>query len=287
MDKEQIVFGIVGNPVGHSLSPFMHNAAFKELGLKAVYKLFEVPEEGLENFFKKLREDDSLIQGLNITVPYKEKAITFLDNVTPFAQKAMAVNVVVISEGRKLVGYNTDGPGFLAHLAQLNFNIQGKKIVILGAGGSARGILTALMLLPERPQYIRIYNRTLERLDDLIADLSMRLDVSILKSVMSIDDLEIERADLLINTTSVGMKKGDPVLVDENLLHKKMLVYDIIYSPLKTTLLKLAEGKGAKISNGLGMLFYQGVLSLQHWINRPLEEKIKKKMWQNLEAHAR
>ena len=122
MAKSTTTYGIIGYPVEHSLSPLMHNAAFKALGIKATYKLFPLQEEELDQFFKDLREEGSPIFGLNVTVPYKEKVMEYLDGVSLFAKKAMSVNTIVISPERKMTGYNTDGPGFLAHLAELKFN---------------------------------------------------------------------------------------------------------------------------------------------------------------------
>ena len=169
-DNPQAIYGIIGYPVQHSLSPLMHNAAFRELEVDAVYNLFPLKEDELDQFFADLHQDDSPIFGLNITVPYKEKVLKYLDHLSPLVQKIMAVNTIVIEKGRKLVGYNTDAPGFMAHLTQLQFDTQDKSIAILGAGGSTRAILAALCLIPERPRSIKIYNRTPLRASELIAE---------------------------------------------------------------------------------------------------------------------
>lgn len=283
MPKNQAIYGIIGFPLEHTLSPVMQNAAFKELGVEAVYKTFPLQEEELDNFFKDLRKDSSPIFGLNVTIPYKEKVISYLDTLSPLVQKAMAVNTIVINKERKLVGYNTDAPGFLAHLAELRFNTKDKKIAILGAGGSARAILTALCLIPERPLSIKIYNRTFEKAKALVEGLKSRMDGSLLEVVMSIDDLDIPHADLLINTTSLGLNPEDPSLIEEDLLHADLLVYDLIYNPKETELLRLAKERGAQTANGLGMLYYQGVLSLQHWAEKEIEEPVKIRMREALE----
>src|SRR3989338_5095036 len=136
--KAKSIYGIIGNPVAHSLSPLMHNAAFKELKVDAIYKLFPLEENELNEFFKNLRDKQSPIFGLNVTVPYKEKVIKYLDTLSPYARKAMAVNTIVVGDDRTLHGFNTDGPGFLAHLAELGFNTEDRNIAILGAGGTAR-----------------------------------------------------------------------------------------------------------------------------------------------------
>jgi shikimate dehydrogenase len=280
------IYGIIGDPLEHSLSPVMHNTAFKELGVDAVYERFPLKEDELAGFFQKLRDEESPIFGLNVTVPYKEKVIPYLDSMHPFAKQVMAVNTIVISKDRKLHGFNTDGAGFLAHLTELGFETGNKRVAILGAGGTARAIVAALCLIPERPEWIRIYNRTKEKADYLITDLQGRMDVSIVEVVAAVDDLNVELADILINATSLGLKKDDLCLVDEGLLHPNMAVYDVIYNPPRTKLLQLAGQKGAKTSNGLGMLFYQGVLAFQHWADTPLDPEIKSKMRSALEEEA-
>jgi shikimate dehydrogenase len=286
MPTHKSIYGIVGYPVKHSLSPLMHNAAFKALGVDAEYKLFPLKEDGLDDFLVKLRDPGCPIFGLNVTVPYKEIILRYLDNLTPFAQTVGAVNTIVITARRKLLGYNTDAPGFMAHLAELRFKTADKRVAVLGAGGSTRAILAALCMAPQRPQSIKIYNRTASSLNGLLNDLGGRIDLSVVEPVSSVDDLNIELSDLLINTTSLGLKRDDPCLVDDSLLHGDMLVYDLIYNPPETSLLKSAKRKGASISNGLGMLYYQGVLAFQHWANVQLDDDIKNIMRQSLEEGA-
>lgn len=283
MDAQSAVYGIIGYPVAHSLSPLMHNTAFKELGVNACYKLFPLKEDELDGFFTALHDQSSAILGLNVTVPYKEQVIPYLDSISPLAQKIMAVNTIVINKERKLIGYNTDAPAFLSHLAELGFNTRDKKIAILGAGGSARAILTVLCMIPERPDVIRVYNRTAPRLDALLEDLRTRVDAGIVEQVMSIDDLGVQEADLLINTTSVGLRGDDPSLVDADLIRPGMLVYDLVYNPPETALLEMAKDRGARTANGLGMLYYQGVLAFQRWANVLLDDEVKGKMRRALE----
>lgn len=281
-NKMKSIYGLVGYPVSHSLSPLMHNAAFKELKLDCEYQLFSLKEEELEGFFKGLHEKDSPIFGINVTVPYKEKVIKHLDTLSPYVEKTMAVNTVVIDKNRKLRGYNTDGPGFLAHLTQLGFDPKGKRVSMIGCGGVARAIISVLCLLPEKPSSFRIYDVDKQKAKNLLEDLTKRLDIGIVQVVDSIDDLDIELSDLLINATPVGLKESDPILVESHLLHKDMLVYDVIYNPAETKLLTMAKIKGAKVSNGLGMLFYQGVLAFQHWAGAELDPKTKDKMFKAL-----
>lgn len=282
-EEVQAVYGIIGNPVSHSLSPVMHNTAFKALEVNAVYKLFPLEKIELEDFFESMRDENSPIFGLNVTVPYKEDVIPYLDVLTPLAQKLGAVNTIMVNHERKLIGYNTDAPGFIAHLKELGFNTEGKRIAILGAGGSCRAILGTLCMIPERPESIKIYNRTESRLQSLIQDLGERIDLSNVEPVLNVEDLNIELADLLINTTSVGLKAEDPILIPEDMLHSSLTVYDLIYRPKETTLLRMARKVGAKTANGLNMLYYQGVLSLQHWANIELSDDIKIQMKKAIE----
>lgn len=284
MNEPQAVYGIVGHPVKHSLSPCMHNAAFEELGVPATYQLFDIPPDELNSFFEDLKKEGSPIFGLNVTVPYKEEVLAYLDSLAPLAQKIMAVNTIVVGKKRNLIGYNTDAPGFMSHLAELGFNPTDKNVAILGAGGSSRAIIATLCMVPERPQSIILYNRTPERSQALLEDLGQRMDISLIKPVESIDDLGLSETDLLINTTSVGMNDED-CLVEKELLHSQMLVYDLVYNK-DTQLLKWAKEVGAETANGLGMLYYQGVLAFQHWADIQLDEKVKLTMRNALEENA-
>ncbi len=282
MSEECAIYGLVGYPLGHSLSPVMHNTAFNYLGVDAVYKLFPMKQEELAPFFKTLKAQDSPVFGLNVTVPHKENVIPFLDGMTPFAKKVGAVNTVVITPDRKLVGHNTDGPGFLTHLTEEGFGPAGRRIAILGAGGASRALISVLCLLPEKPHSIKVFDVDRDRAHILVRDLSSRMDTGCVEVVASIDDLNIELADLLINATPVGMKDSDPCLVNEELLHPHMMVYDLVYNPAQTRLMVMAGARGARPVNGLKMLFYQGVLAFQHWAEVQLSDEVKLKMWEAL-----
>ena len=283
MANDITTYGLVGYPLGHSLSPLMHNAAFKALKVDATYELFPLKETELAAFFKDLKSSDSPIFGLNVTVPYKEKVIPYLDTLNPYAKSVSAVNTIVIDEKRRLTGYNTDGPGFLAHLTELKVNPKDKRVAILGAGGAARAVLSVLCMIPERASVIKIYDIEEQRAESLVADLKKNFNVEGVEVVQNIDDLNIELADILINATPIGMKSTDVPLVTDDLLHADLFVYDLIYNPAETVLLKMAREKGAKTANGLGMLFYQGVLAFQRWAEIELSEEIKAKMRKALE----
>jgi shikimate dehydrogenase len=261
-------YGLIGYPVKHSFSPSMHNAAFRALGIDAEYGLFELKPNQIAAFFSSLTEKH--IYGFNVTVPYKEQVFDFLNNLSHGARFTGAVNVVTRDEDGTLTGWNTDGLGFHYHLTrELGFNLEGKKVVLLGAGGAAKAV--ADQLANGGALKIEIY--------DIEQDKSEKLTEKINKhyqqergvnavTVSEIDDLQIEAADLLINATPVGLKPTDSCLVPQKRLHSNLLVYDLIYNPHHTPLLKAAKDKGAKVSNGLGMLFWQGCLSFSKWLNR-------------------
>jgi shikimate dehydrogenase len=262
----------------------MHNAAFKALDVNAVYKLFPLADqEELKLFMEDLKEENNPIFGLNVTVPYKEDVLKYLDSIDPLAEKIGAVNTLVIDHARKVRGYNTDGPGFLSHLAELNFDLKGKRVAIIGAGGTARSIISVLCLFPQGPERITLYNRTRSKADILVKDIGAKINTSMVTVVDEPEDLNIELADLLINTSRVGMNEQDPLLIDPDSLHKDMLVYDVIYAPRETKLLAEARLKKAQTANGLGMLFYQGVLAFWHWSEVELDDTIKKIMRKAME----
>lgn len=278
MHQQVSTYGLIGYPLDYSLSPVMHNAAFRALNVEATYKTFPLKKDQIDTFFKDLKKQDSPIFGLNVTVPYKQEIISHLDCLQPYAQKVKAVNTISIDKKRKLTGFNTDGPGFLTHLTELGFDPNQKRIALLGAGGAARAIVSSLCMIPQRPQWIKIFDVKSSSTENLILDLGQNMNLDIVENVHSIDDANIELADLLINATPVGLRQTDLALVEPELLHADMLVYDLIYNPQETKLLNMARLKGAKVSNGLGMLFYQGVLAFQHWAEMELSGFVKEQM---------
>ena len=266
----------------------MHNAAFKALKVNATYKLFPLADdEELKLFMEDLKEKDNPIFGLNVTVPFKEKVMQYVDVIDPFAQKAGAINTLNITHERKILGFNTDGPGFLSHLTELGFTPKDKRIAILGAGGTTRSILSVLCLINDRPESIKIYNRTPAKLKALVESLGTAMDCSCIEIVSHVEDLNVELADCLINTTSLGLKGEQTLLVDPKSLHRDMLVYDVIYNPAETPLLKAARANGAQTANGLGMLYFQGVLAFKNWAGMDIDAKYKKVMRAALEEGAK
>lgn len=263
------IFGLVGFPVKHSLSPLMHNAAFRARNINAEYRLFEVRPEDLEGFFQRIFQNN--ISGLNITIPYKEKVISFLNNLSEEAKLIGAVNTVKVS-GDRLEGFNTDGEGFLKHLSQdLGFNPKDKVIAILGAGGAAKAV--SVCLSKNQPKKIAIYDIDKAKALALASHLKKNFKGIEFIAADSIEELKIQNSDLLVNATPIGMKETDPSPLDEKFIHNNLLVYDLIYNPKETKLLKIAKEKGTRTSNGLGMLLYQGMLCFKIWTGQkpPLE----------------
>jgi shikimate dehydrogenase len=255
------IVGIIGYPLGHSVSPAMHNAAFKELGLDYEYIPFEVEPADLPEALPGLRAIH--VAGFNVTIPHKETIVPLLDDVTKLARAIGAVNTVVNQDG-ELIGYNTDGPGFIESLKEdAGFEPEGKKVVVLGAGGASRAVVTMLAELGAAEIIISdILEDKAKELAEYTGGLSQtrcswsKPDSLLLKS-------EIEAADLLVNTTPLGMHPeiNKSPLPDKIKLPKHLLVYDLIYNPAETKLLKTAKAAGGKAVSGLGMLVRQGALS--------------------------
>ena len=268
------VIGIIGKNIENSLSPLFHNQIILKHSLNFCYLPFQVAETDLNKAIQGIKALN--IRGANITFPYKEKVVKFLDEVEESARRVGAVNTIVNNKGI-LTGYNTDVTGFKRSLQEdEEFVIKKKKAVIFGAGGAARGIIFAL--LEEGIEEICIFNRTLEKAKKIKQDFSSFFPESSIYVFPlreeSIKD-KIEKTHLLVNTTSIGMpsKIDNTPLPDEKLFHPNLLVYDLIYHPAKTLFLRQAERAGAKIINGLPMLVYQGIESFYLWTGLKPEGK--------------
>lgn len=270
-DKTKIL-GIFGYPISHSISPAMHNAAIKALGLDMIYISFEVKPSELKQAVMMI--EGAGMVGVNITIPHKEAVIKFLDDISEEAKLIGAVNTIVNKKGR-LIGHNTDGYGYISSLKQeWKFNPKGKNIIILGAGGAARGILAALA--KKGAKSITVANRTLSRAVALVKAFKKKfpsvkfaaigLDKNILKVCF-------QDANLLINTTSVGMKQRKALQIPLETLPKTAVVSDIVYNPLQTLLLKKAKALKLATHGGLGMLVHQGARSFKLWtgIDAPID----------------
>jgi shikimate dehydrogenase len=258
------IYGLIGYPVKHSLSPAMHNAAFRALNINAEYRLFPLREGELKSFFAQLKRNNIL--GLNVTVPHKEKITPFLSRISPEAELIGAVNTIKIQQNI-LEGFNTDGAGFLKHLTEdLRFTPTNKKVAVIGAGGAARAV--CVYLSREKPESIFIYDIDKSRAEILVNHLREHFSGIEFRRVDSIEAINVNRCSLLINATPVGLKDTDPCLLNGKFIHKDLLVYDLIYNPGETKLLRLATQKGAMVSNGLGMLLHQGAAAFELWTGR-------------------
>ena len=267
------IYGLIGYPVQHSFSPVIHNAAFRSLKINAEYRLFPLKEDELKGFFADLKKNN--IFGLNVTIPYKEKAIVFLDKISDEAKLIGAVNTIRADRNR-LEGFNTDGAGFSQHLNQeLRFVPGSKNIAIIGAGGASRAV--SVYLSKEKPKSISIYDVDKSKAEILVNHLKVHFNSIEFRLADSVEELDIDTCDLLINATPIGMKKTDPCLVDKNFIHKDLLVYDLIYNPKETKLLEIAKEKEAVVSNGLGMLLYQGILAFEIWTGQKAPVEVMRK----------
>jgi shikimate dehydrogenase len=269
--EEKIVYGVLGYPVKHSLSPAMHNAAFAHLKINAEYRLFEVKPQELDPFLSSLVQGEKDIRGLNVTVPYKEKVLEFvkLKPDSLYLKKLGAVNTIVSEEGT-YCGYNTDIFGFLQHLKE-HIEPKEKRVAILGAGGACRAVSFALALA--KAKEIAIFDIDAGKAAKVIMMLKGLFPALPVSQASNLEALAIEDKDILINATPVGLKESEPSPVKEEFLHQGLLVYDLIYNPQETKLLALARKKGARTANGLGMLLYQGALSFKLFTGQdaPLE----------------
>jgi len=275
-------YGLIGYPVRHSYSPSMHNAAFKYLKIDAKYELFEVPPEELTKF---LRELPSKICGCNVTIPHKMSVRDFIEKegkLTEYAEKIGAVNTILVKENR-LIGDNTDGRGFMGSLDKdLSFNPKDKTICMVGAGGAARSIV---MQMGDFPKKIYVIDVVKEQLNSLIKNYEKYYDSKIIEGNI-IEDRKartyfVKKSDLLVNATPVGMKHMQGCVVEEDALHKDLAVFDIIYNPRETELIKLARRQGIeKVVNGEGMLLYQGALSFSLWTGQAPPVEVMRKALQ-------
>ena len=255
--------GIIGHPIGHSISPLFQQAALDAIGFDGAYQPWDVTPDGVGEFVAGLRAPGTL--GINVTVPHKEAVIPFLDEVDDWASTAGAVNTIVNREGR-LTGHNTDGIGFLRALREgAGFDPRGRDVLVLGAGGSARGVVYALARAGAAR--LAIANRTLERAERLA---QISADSGVASEAVALSDAPAAAADvaLIVNCTSMGMvhgpdETGTPLSAAD--IPATALVNDLVYNPLETPLLHEAAKAGATTLGGIQMLVYQGAASFEMW----------------------
>ena len=263
--------GIIGFPLGHTLSPAMHNASFEKFKLDSEYLVFETRPEQVGEFIDKMRKEG--IKGINVTIPHKHTVMKYLDKIDKAARTIGAVNTIVNNKG-KLTGYNTDYLGFLKTLELNKIKLKGKEVVMIGAGGAAHALAYAIKLLT--PKKFHIINIDMAMSETLLKKLKLKnIKLHNLDKTAEKDAI-IAKADFIINATSVGMHDHEvPYKIDK--LKKSAVVYDLIYNPAKTEFLKQAEKKGVKIINGLDMLIWQGIEAFKIWTGKTPDYKFVKK----------
>jgi len=256
------IYGIIGNPVAHSLSPIMHNRGFEALGLNKVYVAFHATDAE-----KALAGCKALgVHGLSVTIPHKEKIMAYIDSIDPVAEKIGAVNTLVFKEDKKVHGLNTDCIGANRALED-KLDLKDKQILLLGAGGSAKAIGFGLL---EAGARVILASRTESKVEELAKMLGC--------DWIHLAEIETVEADCLINATSVGMRPIENAsLVPAAGLKNFPVVMDIVYAPLETRLLREAKNAGCEVINGLSMLLYQGVAQFETWtgMDAPVEEMHK------------
>ncbi len=265
------VLGLLGYPVEHSLSPAMHNAAFEHIGLDCCYVTFPVKPGFLKDAVRSVRALN--LAGVNVTVPHKEKVIPFIDKVDNEAAFIGAVNTIV-NRGEKLIGYNTDGRGFMMLLSEARISVKNKNVLIVGAGGASRAIG---FYLAKRASALFIYDIDRKKAVKLVKEL--RKTSSKVFSAKGINSLD--KYDIIINATPLGLRKNDPVPVNVSLLKRGHVVCDLIYK--KTKLLDMAAKKGCRTLDGLGMLLWQGAFAFELWTGKkPPIEVMRRALLRNL-----
>ena len=284
IDHNTKLIGVIGHPIKHSFSPLMHNFEFRSKNLNYLYFPFDIPPSNLREALKAMLVLG--IKGLNVTIPHKEKIIQYLDHVSDEAASVGAVNTIV-NEGGLLHGYNTDIYGIIETLNPYKEEIYKNNVTIIGAGGSARAVIYTL-IRHFRVEKIHVLNRTIEKVEalrDYFKD-KMHFENIFSDELIPVDNIEnIKSSNLIINTTPIGMYPNineTPIDISE-VFNSNQMVFDLIYNPLKTEFLKIAEAKGATIINGLRMFVEQGAKAFELWTGELMDSnKIYKELQKRL-----
>ncbi len=267
---------IIGNPIEHSMSVTMHNAAIQNLGINYLYVAFNVFPNDLQNAINGLRSLN--IKGASVTIPHKISAMKYLNKIEPMAKNIGAINTIKNDNGI-LIGRNTDGEGFLKSIKESGYNLKNKKIVLFGAGGAARA---CAFYLAKEVNKITIINRSNTGMNDLISKLEANYKISIEGINLSkSEDIkkEIKDSDMLVNTTPVGMYPNvNESLVKQSWLNPNLFVVDIIYSPIQTKLLQEASSIGCNVLSGVDMLVNQGIIAFEWWTEVSPDKKLMKQV---------
>ena len=268
---------VVANPIKHSISPFIHNSAFEATNTNGVYLAWEVDAAELAETVANIRRYQ--MYGINLSMPYKEQVIPYLDQLSEEACLIGAVNTVVNREGT-LIGYNTDGKGFFKSLP--SFKISKKRLVLLGAGGAAKAILAQAILDGVSQISVFVRSSSMEKtrpyLEKIQNATGFRVDLLALENIQELQD-SITKADLLVNATSVGMDGSSQPIPTSIVLPEKLMVADVIYQPFETPFLKWARNQGNQSINGLGMLLYQAAEAFELWTDKEMPTD---QIWESL-----
>ncbi|KXT77321.1 Shikimate/quinate 5-dehydrogenase I beta [Streptococcus sp. DD10] len=278
IDGHTRLAAVVASPIKHSISPFIHNRAFELTGVNGVYIAWDIVAEDLAETVQNIRRYDMF--GINLSMPYKEVVLPHLDELTPVARMVGAVNTVINSNGT-LIGHNTDGKGFFKSLPE--FKIKGANIVVLGAGGAAKAIISQAILDGVSSVAIFVRKKSIEKTRSIYPNLGDQISVYDLEDIQSLVRL-LTGADLLVNATSVGMDGLSNPISEEVVFPSQLLVADVIYQPFETPFLKQAKKQGLKTVNGLGMLLYQAAEAFEIWTNHAMPTEV---IWEELEQRYR
>ncbi|WNQ13408.1 shikimate dehydrogenase [Paenibacillus aurantius] len=264
LDTQTVMYGVFGDPIAHSKSPLMLNRAFAEADLNAAYAAFHIRPGTLKDAVAGIRALG--FRGVNVTIPHKVEVMDYLDHLDDGAKAIGAVNTIVNDHG-VLTGYNTDGIGYVRSLKEeTGVKLAGAKVVLLGAGGAARGLVYALA--KEGAAKVTLANRTPGR----AVELARAMGAYTSTEGIGLDQAKdaVEAADLVINTTQMGMHPNvEETPLDSSLLRPGMIVSDIVYNPRETRLLREAKARGAQVHGGLGMFIYQGAYAFEYWTGLP------------------
>ena len=266
------VFALIGNPVSHSMSPAIHNAAFMELGLDNIYVAFQV--EDVKSALAGMRALDNF-RGMSVTIPHKIEVMQYVDEIPDVDRYIGSINTVVKEDG-KLVGFNTDGPGAMKAIVDGGVELAGKNVLMLGAGGAARAIAFTLAQKGNIARLV-LLDINEEFLSRLAGDLKSGTDALIVEGTLDPATVKehIVSADLIINCTPVGMHPNeDASLVDEDLFRPGQVVFDVVYNPLETKMLRQARAKGLKVIQGVEMFINQAILQFERFAGADAPEEL-------------
>ncbi len=267
------ICSVIGDPIKHSLSPTIQNAAFNHLNLNFIFLAFKVRTAELELAIQGMRSLN--IHGLNVTMPHKNKVINYLDEIDSTVEFLNSANTIVNKKGQ-LHGYSTDGIGAVKALQENGIDLSSSKVVLLGAGGAGRAIAFSIA---DKVKELIVLNRDVKKVKNLGLDLKLKFNTNIQYGTLSQDSIQknLRSSNLLINATNVGMIPNSKLsIVDPKLLNSDLTVMDIVYNPLETKLLSDAKIVGAKTINGVEMLIYQGAASFELWTGRKAPIEIMK-----------